>query len=75
MGNFTCDALVSNLKNLRALDLSCLRLRVVPCSIGELKHLRYLDLYKNNIEILPNFITKLLNLETLILKNCHFLRE
>ena len=39
LGNFTCDALVSNLKYLCALDLSCLRLCVVPCSIGELKHL------------------------------------
>ena len=45
----------------------------MPCSIGELKHLRYLDLYKNNIEMLPNSITKLLNLQTLILKNCLFL--
>ena len=75
LGNFTCDALVSNLKYLCALDLSCLRLCVVPCSIGELKHLRYLNLYKNNIEILPNSITKLLNLQTLILKKCLFLRE
>ena len=29
----------------------------------------------NNIEILPNSITKLLNLQTLILKKCLFLRE
>lgn len=75
LGNFTCDALVSNLKYFHALDLSFLRLHVVPCSIGELKHLLYLDLYKNNIEILPNSITKLLKLQTLILKNCLFLRE
>ena len=75
LGNFTCDAFVSNLKYLHAFDLSCLRLCVVPCSIGELRHLRYLDLYKNNIEILPNSITKLLNLQSLILKNCLFLRE
>ena len=43
LGNFACDALVSNLKYLHALDLGCLRLCVALCSIGELKHLQYLE--------------------------------
>ncbi|XP_075643226.1 putative disease resistance protein RGA1 [Castanea sativa] len=76
LGNLTCDALISNFKHLRALDLSNLRLLVVPPSIGKLKHLRYLDLSANNeIKILPNSITKMLNLQTLILQYCRSLKE
>jgi adenylate kinase family enzyme len=76
LGSLTCDTLVSNLNYLRTLDLSNLKLRVVPHSIGELKHLRYLDLSKNeDIKILPNSITKLLNLQTLTLSDCESLRE
>ncbi|KAM3684880.1 hypothetical protein ACJW31_11G076300 [Castanea mollissima] len=76
LDNLTCDALVSNLKYLRTLDLSKVGLRVVPHSIGELKNLRYLDLSENSsIEILPNSITNLLNLLTLKLNSCLELRE
>ncbi|KAL0007246.1 hypothetical protein SO802_008748 [Lithocarpus litseifolius] len=76
LDNLTCDALISNFKYLRTLDLSYLGLRVVPRSIGKLKHLRYLDLSKNYvIEILPNSITKMLNLQTLLLRDCLSLRE
>lgn len=72
LDSLTCDALVSNLKYLRTLDLS----KVVPQSIGELKHLRYLNLSKNSsIEILSNSITNLLNLLTLKLNSCLELRE
>ncbi|KAM3732702.1 hypothetical protein ACB098_11G079300 [Castanea mollissima] len=76
LDNLTCDALVSNLKYLRTLDLSKVGLHVVPHSIGELKNLRYLDLSENSsIEILPNSITNLLNLLTLKLNSCLELRE
>ncbi|KAL4600466.1 hypothetical protein ACB092_11G200600 [Castanea dentata] len=76
LGNLTCDALISNFKYLRALDLSNLELLVVPHSIGKLKHLRYLDLSGNfEIKILPNSITKMLNLQTLKLQYCYSLRE
>ncbi|KAL0008318.1 hypothetical protein SO802_009820 [Lithocarpus litseifolius] len=76
LDSLTCDALVSNLKYLRTLDLSKVGLRVVMHSIGELKHLRYLNLYENSsIEILPNSITDLLNLLTLKLNRCLELGE
>ena len=75
LGYFTCNALISKFRYLRALDLSNLSLRVVPHSIGELKHLRYLDLSENKINFLPNTITKLLNLQTLKFNSCYSLIE
>ncbi|XP_030924854.1 putative disease resistance protein RGA1 [Quercus lobata] len=76
LGNLTRDALISNFKYLRTLDLSYLGLHVGPRSNGKLKHLRYLDLSRNyEIKNLPNSITKMLNLQTLILRNCDSLRE
>ncbi|KAK4592345.1 hypothetical protein RGQ29_016756 [Quercus rubra] len=75
-GNLTCDALISNFNYLRTLDLSKLKIHVVPHSIGELKHLRYLDLSENvDIEFLPNSITKLLHLLILKLRGCYSLKE
>uniref|UniRef100_A0A7N2N6Z4 Disease resistance protein RGA3 n=1 Tax=Quercus lobata TaxID=97700 RepID=A0A7N2N6Z4_QUELO len=74
--DFPCNALVSNLKYSRTLDLSYLRSRKMLSSIGRLKHLRYLDISENDhIKILPNSIVLLLNLQTLKLKNCIALRE
>ncbi|XP_048330613.2 putative disease resistance protein RGA4 [Ziziphus jujuba] len=65
-----CDAIGSNLKLLRTLNLQNLNMREVPKSIGKLKHLRYLDLSENWFEALPNSITKLHNLQTLKLNSC-----
>ncbi|KAK4592357.1 hypothetical protein RGQ29_016767 [Quercus rubra] len=75
LGNLTCDALISNLRYLRILDLHCFGLHVVPHSIGELSHLRYLDLSMNSIAVLPNSITNLLNLQTLKIYSCGSLKE
>ncbi|KAG6502014.1 disease resistance protein RGA2-like [Zingiber officinale] len=55
----------SELKFLRALDLSSSGISEVPTSIGNLIHLRYLNLYNNGIEVLPDSITLLSNLQYL----------
>ncbi|KAL5543493.1 hypothetical protein UlMin_007277 [Ulmus minor] len=71
-----CDAIVSNFKSLRTLDLHHSGIKTVPSYIDSLKHLRYLDLSGNaKIKVLPNSITKLLNLQTLKLSSCFTLQE
>ncbi|XP_042474100.1 putative disease resistance protein RGA3 [Zingiber officinale] len=52
----------SELKFLRALDLSENGIKGVPTSVGNLIHLRYLTLSKNKIKFLPDTITLLQNL-------------
>ncbi|XP_035541052.1 disease resistance protein RGA2-like isoform X2 [Juglans regia] len=72
----SCEAIFSNLKFLRVLDLNGRHLDVVPSSICKLKHLRDLDLsWNDKIEKLPDSITRLQNLYTLRLSNCEKLKE
>ncbi|KAL9349268.1 hypothetical protein Peur_056527 [Populus x canadensis] len=40
------------------------------CSTSKLKHLRYLDISRSDLVTLPEEVSALLNLQTLILKNC-----
>ncbi|KAL5543369.1 hypothetical protein UlMin_007153 [Ulmus minor] len=70
------DAIVSNFKSLRTLDLHYSGIKTVPRKIDSLKHLRYLDLSNNTkMKVLPNCITKLQNLQTLKLSWCFELQE
>ncbi|KAL8159512.1 hypothetical protein V2J09_001049 [Rumex salicifolius] len=66
----TLEKQFANFKCLRALKLSCLRIEIVPSSIGELKHLRYLDVSYNNFKRLPDTITNLVNLCMLNISRC-----
>ncbi|KAG6498188.1 putative disease resistance protein RGA1 [Zingiber officinale] len=65
----------SELKFLRALDLTNMGIREVPTSIGNLIHLRYLNLSRNHIEVLPDSIILLSNLQYLNLSFNEELQE
>ncbi|CAL4922429.1 unnamed protein product [Urochloa decumbens] len=69
------SALFSKLICLRALDLSCTELHVLPDSIGFSIHLRFLSLRNTLIENLPETICNLFNLQTLDLQDCYSLLE
>ncbi|KAM6568271.1 hypothetical protein CsatB_016256 [Cannabis sativa] len=71
-----CDAITSNCKVIRCLDLNFSSGKIVSNSIGKLIHLRYLDLSgKSYLKSLPNSITNLVNLQTLKLNYCSNLKE
>ncbi|KAK4566197.1 hypothetical protein RGQ29_002429 [Quercus rubra] len=63
------------LKCVRSLSLSGRHVDKLPKSIGEFRHLRLLRIDHTNIKVLPNSVTKLYNLQTLIIKYCHLLKE
>ncbi|KAI3835795.1 hypothetical protein MKX03_019901 [Papaver bracteatum] len=66
------EAIFSNLKRLRALDMRCTDLSIIPNSVNKLKHLRYLNLSFTSISMLPNeHFCSLINLQTLKLSECH----
>ncbi|XP_021755654.1 putative disease resistance protein RGA3 [Chenopodium quinoa] len=73
---FFLEPLVANCMCLRVLDLSWLKIKKLPGSIGKLLHLRYFDLsYNVDLEMLPKSITKLYNLQTFLLTGCEKLKE
>ncbi|XP_048495336.1 putative disease resistance protein At3g14460 [Beta vulgaris subsp. vulgaris] len=60
--------------HLRSLSLPGYKFDSLPSSIGSLKYLRYLDFSSTFIKELPESICELLNLQTLLLKDCKRLR-
>ncbi|OJJ15348.1 hypothetical protein BKI52_38695 [marine bacterium AO1-C] len=60
---------LSNLPNLKALDLSGLRMEDLPAEIGLLTSLEQLILYSNGLESLPTEISQLTNLQYLNLRS------
>uniref|UniRef100_A0A803P711 Uncharacterized protein n=1 Tax=Cannabis sativa TaxID=3483 RepID=A0A803P711_CANSA len=71
-----CDAIISNSKFIRCLDLFNSSMKQLSNSIGKLKHLRYLDLsWNSRLKSLPNSITNLVNLQTLKLNYCFNLKK
>ncbi|KAG2674863.1 hypothetical protein I3760_13G157300 [Carya illinoinensis] len=72
----SCEAIFSNLKFLRVLDLHGIDLDLVPSSICKLKHLRDLDLsWNDKIKKLPDSMSRLQNLYSLRLSGCSSLEE
>ncbi|XP_022722144.1 putative disease resistance protein RGA3 [Durio zibethinus] len=66
-----CNALISNFRYLRSLNLSFSGIERLPHSIGKLKHLRGLYLIGNeNLKKLPSSLCRLQNLQTLRLSGC-----
>jgi len=64
--------MLSTLGRLRVLSLSrCAGAAKMLCSTSKWKHLRYLDLSRSDLVTLPEEVSSLLNLQTLILVNCH----
>ncbi|PWA73376.1 Disease resistance protein [Artemisia annua] len=66
---------ISNYVYLRVLYLNGIRSPTLPKSVCKLIHLRYLIIKHSDIQVLPDTIIYLQNLQTLILKECHQLRE
>uniref|UniRef100_A0A5B6YG60 Putative disease resistance protein RGA3 n=1 Tax=Davidia involucrata TaxID=16924 RepID=A0A5B6YG60_DAVIN len=67
--------LFNNLQCLRAVDLSCNSILVIPSEVEKLTHLRFLDLSGGPFEQLPEGVINLYNLQTLKLIDCHNLCE
>ncbi|XP_042462483.1 disease resistance protein RGA2-like [Zingiber officinale] len=66
------EGILRNLKNLRILDLSYMRIEIkkLPDAICDLSHLRYLDISGTKIRQLPESFSKIYHLQVLKLKLC-----
>ncbi|XP_030939351.1 putative disease resistance protein At3g14460 [Quercus lobata] len=62
-------------KCVRGLSLSGSCIKELSNSIGKLRHLRLLRIEDTYIKLIPNSVTVLYNLQTLVIKNCRFLKE
>ncbi|KAG6672920.1 hypothetical protein I3842_16G083000 [Carya illinoinensis] len=67
--------LVPTLQRLRVLSFKGYHITELSESVGDLKHLRYLDFSQTHIRSLPESIATLYNLQTLLLKNCEYLKK
>ncbi|KAL5788893.1 hypothetical protein ACOSP7_005842 [Xanthoceras sorbifolium] len=67
--------LLPRLKQLRVLSLKNYYITELPNSLGDLRHLRYLNLSSTMITSLPKSTNLLINLQTLILRDCGRLKK
>ncbi|CAL5330693.1 unnamed protein product [Camellia sinensis] len=67
--------LLAKLRRLRVLSLSGYKIEELPSLIRDLKHLRYLNLSYTEIRTLPESLGILYNLQTLILRECRYLKK
>ncbi|CAL5381837.1 unnamed protein product [Camellia sinensis] len=67
--------LLPKLRRLRVLNMSRYSITEVPNSVGDLKHLRYLNLSNTDIKELPKSLGSLYNLQTLMLRECQYLKK
>ncbi|XP_058107373.1 putative disease resistance RPP13-like protein 1 [Magnolia sinica] len=67
--------LFHHLRCLRALEMSGTKISRLPRTVGQLKQLRYLDLSRSMIEELPEELIDCINLQSLIINYCRFLKR
>nr|XP_043611860.1 putative disease resistance RPP13-like protein 1 [Erigeron canadensis] len=65
--------LLTRLQFLRVLSLTDHSITEVPISIGNLRHLKYLNFSETCIREIPKEVGKLYNLQSLLVRDCHYL--